>query len=104
VIGMDDAFSILTLAVASAVLGAVGFAEGSALMGWPLWASSTAGVVALVAGVVAFKPVVIVKWRTPRSPRRRPKKAEPPGVSEIPLPPVKSAKAKRPKKPNDPNG
>jgi hypothetical protein len=83
---MDDFFSVVTLVVASAALGAVGFAEGSTLMGWPLWASSTAGAIALIAGVVAFKPVVVAKRQPPRS--RRPRAAEAAPKPEIPLPPV----------------
>jgi hypothetical protein len=94
---MDDAFSVVTLAVASAALGAVGFAEGAVLMGWPFWASAAAGVVALAAGIAAFKPVVVHR-QPPRSPRRRAKKAAPSPFPEI-LPPVKpAATAKRPKK------
>jgi hypothetical protein len=87
---MVDAFSILTLVVASAVLAAIGFAESSALMGWPLWASAAVGVLALAAGIVAFKPVM-VEPQPPRSNRRRSKKTAPKAgpISEIPLPPVK---------------
>ena len=89
---MDDGFSMVTVAVASAMLGAVGFAESALLMAWPLWASATAGAVALIAGVVAFKPVAIER-PPPRPPRRRRKKADPP-LLEIPAAPAAKPKAK----------
>ena len=97
-----NAFSVVTLGVAAAAMGCLGFAESARLLGWPLWACWLGAAVALIAGFVAFMPGVerqrrVDVWNK-RQRRRRPAatparpKSESGPVSEIPA----SAKSEAP--------
>jgi hypothetical protein len=58
---------IISRMIAAAAVGAVGYAEGSFMFAWPLWASAAIGCGGVWAGMLAFQPVE----RPPRRPPRR---------------------------------
>lgn len=93
-----NAISVVTLGVAAAAMGCIGFAESARVLHWPLWASCAVSGVALIAGFVAFMPGVEPRRRRRSATPARPKsksgpvseipasaKSEAPPVSEIPL-------------------